>query len=42
MALPFTIYLANIPFLNKNYLITNGKEVKDTGIYNFEYARNVE
>ena len=34
MALPFSIYLANIPFLNKNYLITNGKEVKDTGIYN--------
>lgn len=41
MALPFTIYLANIPFLNKNYLITNGKEVKDTGIYNSVEINNV-
>lgn len=41
MALPFTIYLANIPFLNKNYLITNGKEVKDTGIYNSVKIINV-
>ena len=41
MALPFSIYLANIPFLNKNYLITNGKEVKDTGIYNSVEINNV-
>lgn len=41
MALPFSIYLANIPFLNKNYLITNGKEVKDTGIYNSVKINNV-
>ena len=41
MALPFNIYLANIPFLNKNYLITNGKEVKDTGIYNSVEIINV-
>lgn len=41
MALPFNIYLANIPFLNKNYLITNGKEVKDTGIYNSVEINNV-
>lgn len=41
MALPFTIYLANIPFLNKNYLITNGKEVKDTGVYNSVEINNV-
>lgn len=41
MALPFSIYLANIPFLNKNYLITNGKEVKDTGIYNYVEINNV-
>lgn len=41
MALPFSIYLANIPFLNKNYLITNGKEVKDTGIYNSVEIINV-
>ena len=41
MALPFSIYLANIPFLNKNYLITNGKEVKDTGIYNSVKIINV-
>lgn len=41
MALPFTIYLANIPFLNKNYLITNGKEVKDTGVYNSVEIINV-
>lgn len=41
MALPFNIYLANIPFLNKNYLITNGKEVKDTGVYNSVEIINV-
>lgn len=41
MALPFNIYLANIPFLHKNYLITNGKEVKDTGIYNSVEIINV-
>lgn len=41
MALPFSIYLANIPFLNKNYLITNGKEVKDTGVYNSVEIINV-
>ncbi len=41
MALPFTIYLANIPFLNKNYLITNGKQVKDTGVYNSVEIINV-
>lgn len=41
MALPFSIYLANIPFLNKNYLITNGKEVKDNGIYNSVEINNV-
>lgn len=41
MALPFSTYLANIPFLNKNYLITNGKEVKDTGVYNSVEIINV-
>lgn len=41
MALPFSIYIANIPFLNKNYLITNGKEVKDAGIYNSVEINNV-
>lgn len=41
MALPFKIYLANIPFLNKNYLITNGKEVKDAGVYNSVEIINV-
>lgn len=41
MALPFNIYLANIPFLNKNYLITNGKEVKDSGVYNSVEINNV-
>lgn len=41
MALPFKIYLANIPFLNKNYLITNRRQVKDSGIYNSVEINNV-